>query len=189
MSTVETTDPSEEYVSTAINESGTTDSENLGGGSIPHSQSMADDEMPKMPSVPKRRMVITHDKYINLQTLLVLHLTEVERETGKGVDRDELIDWYLEQQEDNIRDIEELEYEKELITKVLKKLVKVRADVLPCPSMLFIDLQDNYLIQIMGDVQNSLPSLEESGEQESDVRVYYMVHPSVDTEGSSLSTS
>lgn len=172
MSAVETTDPSEEYVSTAINESGTTDSENLGGGSIPHSQSMADDEMPKMPSVPKRRMVITHDKYINLQTLLVLHLTEVERETGKGVDRDELIDWYLEQQEDNIRDIEELEYEKELITKVLKKLVK-----------------DNYLIQIMGDVQNSLPSLEESGEQESDVRVYYMVHPSVDTEGSSLSTS
>ena len=53
--------------------------------------------------------------------------------------------------------------------------------------------QDNYLIEIKGDVQNSLlpESMEESSAQPSadsqggDVRVYYMVHPSVDTEGSS----
>ncbi|TBU47236.1 mis5 protein [Dichomitus squalens] len=124
---------------------------------------------------PKRRMVITHDKYVTLQSLIVLHLSQVERETGTGMDRDELIDWYLELKEEEIQDVEELEYEKELITKMLRKLVK-----------------DNYLIEIRGDVQDSLPpSMEESSgqqtadSQEGNVRVYYMVHPSVDTESSS----
>jgi DNA replication licensing factor MCM6 len=74
---------------------------------------------------PKRRMVITHDKYMTLQSLVVLHLAQVERETGKGIDRDELIDWYLELKESEIQDVEELEYEKELISKMLRKLVKV----------------------------------------------------------------
>ena len=75
----------------------------------------------------KRRMVITHDKYMTLQSLIVLHLAAVERETGRGIDRDELIDWYLEVKEEEIQDVDELEYEKELITKVLRKLVKVRS--------------------------------------------------------------
>lgn len=73
----------------------------------------------------KRRMVITHDKYMTLQSLVVLHLSAVERETGKGLDRDELIDWYLELKESEVQDLDELEYEKELISKMLRKLVKV----------------------------------------------------------------
>lgn len=77
------------------------------------------------PAVPKRRMVITHDKYMTLQSLIVLHLSATERETGRGIDRDELIDWYLELKESEIQDVEELEYEKELITKMLRRLVKV----------------------------------------------------------------
>jgi DNA replication licensing factor MCM6 len=58
-------------------------------------------------------MVITHDKYMTLQSLVVLHLSATERETGRGIDRDELIDWYLELKESEIQDVEELEYEKE----------------------------------------------------------------------------
>lgn len=79
------------------------------------------------PTSAKRRMVITHDKYMTLQSLIVLHLAAIERETGRGIDRDELIDWYLEMKEEEIQDVDELEYEKELITKVLRKLVKVRS--------------------------------------------------------------
>jgi DNA replication licensing factor MCM6 len=79
------------------------------------------------PASAKRRMVITHDKYMTLQSLIVLHLAAVERETGRGIDRDELIDWYLEIKEEEIQDVDELEYEKELVTKVLRKLVKVRS--------------------------------------------------------------
>jgi DNA replication licensing factor MCM6 len=50
-----------------------------------------------------------------------------------------------------------------------------------------IDIQDNYLIQITGDVQNSLPtSMDESSTQGGDMRVFYMVHPAVDTDSSQV---
>lgn len=92
------------------------------------------------PKPQKRRMVITHDKYMTLQSLVVLHLSAVERETGKGVDRDELIDWYLELKESEMQDVDELEYEKELITKMLRKLVKVRTMLIP----VFCTLESNF---------------------------------------------
>lgn len=141
----------------------------------------------------KRRMVITHDKYMTLQSLVVLHLSATERETGKGIDRDELIDWYLELKESEVEDVEELEYEKELITKVLRKLVKVSSHAINVSvrtEHVWAE-QDNYLIEVRGDVQESLMSADDSSTLPSsvqdgeNVRVYYMVHPSVDTEGSS----
>lgn len=96
----------------------------LASSSRAGSTALGGDLLPPAPR--KRRMVITHDKYIQLQSLVVLHLSEVERQTGRGVDRDELIDWYLETKEAEIQDVEELEHEKELITKMLRKLARVR---------------------------------------------------------------
>ncbi len=81
---------------------------------------------PPSEAPPKRRMKITHDKYMTLQSLIVLHLSEHERNTGQGIEREDLIDWYLETKENDVANIEELEYEKELVGKVLSKLVKVR---------------------------------------------------------------
>ncbi|KAI0092185.1 mis5 protein [Irpex rosettiformis] len=150
----------------------------VGGPSSQPATSRAPSTFPEPPAPaprPRRRMIITHDKYIQLQSLIIMHLSEVERETQKGLDRDELIDWYLESREEDIQDVEELEYEKELITKMLRKLVK-----------------ENYLLEIKGDIQESLPSMDESSgqpssasAQDSEMRVHYMVHPSVDTEASS----
>ncbi|KAL1740397.1 MCM2/3/5 family-domain-containing protein, partial [Schizophyllum fasciatum] len=122
----------------------------------------------------KRRMVITHDKYMNMQGLLVTYISNNEQHSqGGGVDREELIDWYLEQKEDELQSIEDLEYERELVVKVLRKL-------------LFADtaLQDNYLIEIRGAVGDSLPSEESqsSATEGSNVRVHYLVHPSVETD-------
>jgi DNA replication licensing factor MCM6 len=74
----------------------------------------------------KRRLKITYDQYMSIQTLILLHLADCERTTGKGMNRDDLIDWYLEQKEKDINTPEELEYETELIGKVLNKLVNVR---------------------------------------------------------------
>jgi DNA replication licensing factor MCM6 len=54
--------------------------------------------------------------------------------------------------------------------------------------------QENYLIEVKGDVQESLPSVDEETQESSaaidsdNVRVYYMVHPSVDTEESSYTS-
>jgi len=81
---------------------------------------------PPPDTLRKRKMKITHDKYVTLQSLIVLHLSEHERNTGEGIEREDLIDWYLETKENDITDLEGLEYEKELIGKVLSKLVKVR---------------------------------------------------------------
>ena len=157
------------------------------------------------PKPQKKRMVITHDKYMTLRSLVILHLSAAERETGKGIDRNDLIDWYLELKESEMQGVDELEYEKELITKMLRKLVKVRnfemfsfcvlrvnSDLVFLPSSSLLSAaQDTYLIEVRGDVQESLPSMDETSAQSSgvqegeNVRVYYMVHPSVDTEGSS----
>jgi DNA replication licensing factor MCM6 len=77
---------------------------------------------------PKRKIKITHDKYMTMQSLIVLHLSEVERTHGRGEEKEALIDWYLEKKEEEgaIENLEELETEKELIAKVIAKLVKVR---------------------------------------------------------------
>ncbi|TFK64055.1 MCM-domain-containing protein [Pluteus cervinus] len=134
----------------------------------------SDAAAPQAPAA-RGRFKITHDLFIEMQNLVILHLAEVEKSTGNGIDRDELIDWYLESKESQIRDVEDLEYERQLITKLLRKLVK-----------------DNYLLEVRGDVQESLPSVDESGQSSApagseNVKVYYMVHPNVDTEGSSYS--
>ena len=110
-------------------------------GAGPSSTSRAGSIIPEASSAaapPKRRMVITHDKYMTLQSLIVLHLSATERDTGRGIDRDELIDWYLELRESELQDVEELEYEKELIIKVLRKLVKVGT---PLPHLSGTDTQ------------------------------------------------
>ncbi|WVR05379.1 hypothetical protein IAU60_002393 [Kwoniella sp. DSM 27419] len=121
----------------------------------------------------KKKMRITYNRYMEIMNLLVLHLSEVERENGTGVDREELIQWYLEQKESEFENEEDLEYERELIGKALSKLAK-----------------DNYLLEIRGDVQDGLvPSAEgeESMESVDGDKIYYVVHPQVDL--SDLSSS
>jgi hypothetical protein len=64
-------------------------------------------------------------RYMEIMNLCVLHLSDIERDTGSGVDREELIQWYLEQKETEFESEEELELERELIAKALTKLSKV----------------------------------------------------------------
>lgn len=87
---------------------------------------------PAVAQPPKRKLKITYDQYVGIQTLILLHLAEIERNTGNGMNRDDLIDWYLEQKENDIHTTEELEYETELIGKVLGRLVKVCSSLRPC---------------------------------------------------------
>lgn len=68
---------------------------------------------------------------MEIMNLCVLHLSDVERETGAGVDREELIQWYLEQKEMDFESEEDLDYEQELIAKALTKLAKVGPSLLP----------------------------------------------------------
>ncbi|KAF8969320.1 mis5 protein [Flammula alnicola] len=169
----------DESVPVRVNVAGRPAPPQAGGSSSSRVGSVAPGTEPAPgPVLPKRRMIISHDKYIELQSLVILYLSEHERKTGKGMDREELIDWYLEQKEGEMQDIEQLEYEKELITKLLRKLVK-----------------ENFLLEMKGDAQESMLSVADESQESSaavegeNVRVYYMVHPSVDTESSMTSTS
>jgi len=62
---------------------------------------------------------------MEIMNICVLHLSDIERDTGSGVDREELIQWYLEQKETEFETEEDLEYERELIAKALTKLSRV----------------------------------------------------------------
>lgn len=134
----------------------------------------------------RRKVRITYDRYMEITNLIVLRVSEAERETMRGLPRDELVQWYLEQREADIESMEELEQERELITKVLAKLVK-----------------DQYLIELRGDTEDTQPSeVEETpagesaaAQSESTMSAtptpVLMLHPRIDVDsladGSSLS--
>ncbi|OXH40157.1 minichromosome maintenance protein 6 [Cryptococcus neoformans] len=119
----------------------------------------------------KRKMRITYNQYMEIMNLCVLYLSEVERDSGTGVDREELIQWYLEQKENDFESEEDMEYEREVIGKALTKLAK-----------------DSYLLEIRGDVREGLvPSSELESSAGDSNKIYYLVHPQVDL--SDLSSS
>lgn len=85
-----------------------------------------EEEAPAAPALPRQRTKITYDKYMAMLNLLVRHINSAETESGEGVEHEELVLWYLEQKEDEISTEIELEEERELVRKVLKRMVKVR---------------------------------------------------------------
>lgn len=72
-----------------------------------------------------RKTKITYDKYMKILNLIVRRVNEDESNNGEGVEQEDLIIWYLEQIESNINNQEELDQERSLATKVLKRMVKV----------------------------------------------------------------
>lgn len=71
------------------------------------------------------RTKITYDKYMRILNILVRRVAEDEASAGSGVEEDDLLTWYLEQIEDEINTTEELETERVLAGKVLRRMVKV----------------------------------------------------------------
>ena len=77
------------------------------------------------PVVKKEKTKVQYDKYVQMMSLIVRRLDEDERHGGQGVERDELIMWYLEQVEEEIATEEQHQEEAQLVRKVLKRLKKV----------------------------------------------------------------
>lgn len=130
----QTTDHIDESYNEAQGGAGPSSPTRVGGSGA----QLAASPIPTPAPQPKRKMKITHDKYVQLQSLVVLHLQEVEKNTGRGEDKDELVDWYLESREEDFTSVEDLEYEKVLFQKVLRKLVKVRFERL-CTLMRIVN--------------------------------------------------
>jgi DNA replication licensing factor MCM6 len=75
--------------------------------------------------VKKEKTKIQYDKYVHMMNLIIRRLDEDERGGGQGIERDELVMWYLEQAEDEIATEEQHHEEAQLVRKVLKRLKKV----------------------------------------------------------------
>ncbi|SLM39572.1 dna replication licensing factor mcm6 [Lasallia pustulata] len=71
-----------------------------------------------------RKTKISYDKYMAILNQLVRRVNEDERASGEGVNHEELVMWYLEQREEELNSEEELERERELVGKVLRRMVK-----------------------------------------------------------------
>ena len=78
---------------------------------------------------PGRKTKITYDKYMSILNLLVRRVNEEEMTNGEGVEHDDLVLWYLEQKEGEIDTEERLEAERDLVRKVIKRMVKVSYEV------------------------------------------------------------
>ena len=78
------------------------------------------------PQQQGRKTKITYDNYMAILNMLVRRVNEDEAATGDGVEHEELITWYLEQKEAEMENVQALEAEKELVGKVIRRMVKVR---------------------------------------------------------------
>lgn len=95
----------------------------------PHDQegdSPMEEEQPTDGAPEKRKHTITYDDYIKMVNLFVQRVNDDESGAGEGVAGAELVNWYLEQKEDELEGEEDYHREKALAQIVLKKMVKVR---------------------------------------------------------------
>ncbi|KAF7442432.1 DUF3381 domain containing protein [Pyrenophora tritici-repentis] len=104
---------------------------------------------------PREKTKITHDKYVAMRNMFVKRVNEDQEETQDGVEEEELLVWYLEQKESELETQEDLEKERALAKKVLKKVVR-----------------EQYLWVIRGQGLT-----DEEGQAEGSDKVVYVLHP------------
>ncbi|TAQ88775.1 hypothetical protein B7494_g2900 [Chlorociboria aeruginascens] len=71
-----------------------------------------------------KRTKITYDKYISVVNLLVQRVNEDEMGSGEGVEGEKLVQWYLEQKENELAGEEDYHREMALTKKIIKRMVK-----------------------------------------------------------------
>jgi DNA replication licensing factor MCM6 len=91
-------------------------------------QAMADGGEQRQASAAPRGQgqMIAHDKYVSMLHMLASKVAEAERaEGGDGIEGEALLQWYLEQKEDELQGEEDYNREMVLARKVLRKMVRV----------------------------------------------------------------
>lgn len=101
------------------------DGDNDGNAGVTGAARARGSQTPAPPPQPRRKTKIEYDKYMSILNLLVHRVNQDDIEDGNGVEHNELVVWYLEQKEDELNTQDELETERDLVAKVLKRMVKV----------------------------------------------------------------
>lgn len=95
-----------------------------------------DTEMADAGASRRPKQTISYDKYISMVNAIVTRVANDEAGTGEGIDGEALIQWYLEQKEDELQGEEDYHKEHALAKMVLKKMVKVRRFHFSAPLVL-----------------------------------------------------
>lgn len=124
-----------------------------------------DNPTPTPAPAPRRKTKIDYDRYMTILNLLARRVAAEEASTGAGVEHEELVLWYLEQQEGGIGNQAELEAERELVGKVVRRMVR-----------------DNILLGVRGEGEGlvGLDGGGRSGEGdggEGEGKLVYVLHP------------
>lgn len=82
------------------------------------------EEEPSQPPSSKPKTKIGYDKYMAMLKLFLDRINMDEANNGEGVTREELINWYLEQEEDNLFTEAAAQEEEALAKKVINRLIK-----------------------------------------------------------------
>lgn len=130
--------------------------DDIGLDDIKQSTETEDKEMSDLNPVKKEKTKITYDKYISILNMIIKRLKEGEKQDTEGVEEEDLIQWYLEQKENEILTENALMAENSLIRKVLKKLVK-----------------DHYIMELYGESM-------ENEEVEKTAKKIYVIHPNAE---------
>lgn len=96
-----------------------------------------------------RRTRIEYDKYMAIVNLLVRRVHDDEQANGEGVEQEELVVWYLEQKEDELNTEEEVEAERALVGKILRRMVKVCFCSLGLSPFTFFEALHNQTLSLL----------------------------------------
>lgn len=106
----------------------------------------------------RQKTKITYEKYAKILNFIVQRIREDEVQQGEGVEQEDLIIWYLEQIEAELDTQEDLTRERDLCSKVIKRMVR-----------------EGMLLRITSSLEEE-ESNQPSGE---DDKVLYVLHPNV----------
>ncbi|KAH8912507.1 MCM-domain-containing protein [Coniochaeta sp. PMI_546] len=107
----------------------------------------------------RHKQTISYDKYISVVNMIVNRVAEDEASgSGEGIEGEALVQWYLEQKEDELRGEEDYNNEMALVRKVIKKMVK-----------------DNILMAIRGQGMADGDAAEGSSAEAG--KIVYVLHP------------
>ncbi|KAK6819602.1 MCM DNA helicase complex subunit MCM6 [Apiospora arundinis] len=111
----------------------------------------------------KKKTAITHEKYVSMVNMIVSRVSDGEDSgAGEGVDAEQLLQWYLEQKEEELDDEEAYNAELHVAKMVLKKMVK-----------------DNILMAVRGDglVPDDGADNNNGEVSAASQKVTYVIHP------------
>ncbi|KAF9894722.1 MCM DNA helicase complex subunit mcm6 [Aspergillus nanangensis] len=111
----------------------------MGGRDREGDSPMGDAGEEQAPSRPRTK--ITFDKYMKILNLVVQRVNDDETRTGEGVEQEDLVLWYLERIESELKDEEDYARERVLAGKVLKRMVKDNI-LMPIRGEGLIDAED-----------------------------------------------